>query len=261
MGARLTMSCSTQTTGEASVILNRRYSCRRRNSITRGWGISGMLRFFFFQAEDGIRDLTVTGVQTCALPIYRGREHVVVSADLVDAGHVPRLDGWHRHGTAGGARRGDARAAGAARGRRDAARRHNRPARWRDLDAAVRDRTRVHRHGRAARRRRARPEGLARKEGTAVPRWLAHLLVVLGWLFTPVLAWGASYAGLWLGAVVAARLSRPLVMLGVAALGAAIFGFAALAMWVRFMRRVPHLLSHHMAPRASEEHRAIAAAD
>src|SRR2546430_3102777 len=26
---------------------------------------------FFFQAEDGIRDLTVTGVQTCALPILR----------------------------------------------------------------------------------------------------------------------------------------------------------------------------------------------
>src|SRR5438094_3311038 len=29
------------------------------------------LFFFFFQAEDGIRDRTVTGVQTCALPIYR----------------------------------------------------------------------------------------------------------------------------------------------------------------------------------------------
>src|SRR5207245_5412266 len=28
------------------------------------------LFFFFFQAEDGIRDATVTGVQTCALPIY-----------------------------------------------------------------------------------------------------------------------------------------------------------------------------------------------
>src|SRR2546430_12443387 len=27
---------------------------------------------FFFQAEDGIRDLTVTGVQTCALPISAG---------------------------------------------------------------------------------------------------------------------------------------------------------------------------------------------
>src|SRR3989440_823332 len=28
------------------------------------------LFFFFFQAEDGIRDLIVTGVQTCALPIF-----------------------------------------------------------------------------------------------------------------------------------------------------------------------------------------------
>src|SRR5438128_5945684 len=28
-----------------------------------------ILFFFFFQAEDGIRDATVTGVQTCALPI------------------------------------------------------------------------------------------------------------------------------------------------------------------------------------------------
>src|SRR5690349_22851755 len=28
--------------------------------------------FFFFQAEDGIRDLYVTGVQTCALPIWAG---------------------------------------------------------------------------------------------------------------------------------------------------------------------------------------------
>src|SRR5690606_40649567 len=29
--------------------------------------------FFFFQAEDGIRDFHVTGVQTCALPISRSR--------------------------------------------------------------------------------------------------------------------------------------------------------------------------------------------
>ena len=28
---------------------------------------------FFFQAEDGIRDYDVTGVQTCALPIYTGK--------------------------------------------------------------------------------------------------------------------------------------------------------------------------------------------
>ena len=29
---------------------------------------------FFFQAEDGIRDVAVTGVQTCALPIYRDND-------------------------------------------------------------------------------------------------------------------------------------------------------------------------------------------
>src|SRR2546425_5826580 len=31
--------------------------------------VSILVRFFFFQAEDGIRDKLVTGVQTCALPI------------------------------------------------------------------------------------------------------------------------------------------------------------------------------------------------
>src|SRR2546429_2690349 len=35
---------------------------------------SFVLFFFFFQAEDGIRDVAVTGVQTCALPIYQFSE-------------------------------------------------------------------------------------------------------------------------------------------------------------------------------------------
>src|SRR2546430_7672777 len=39
--------------------------------------------FFFFQAEDGIRDLTVTGVQTCALPIS-SREVVVEPGGFTD---------------------------------------------------------------------------------------------------------------------------------------------------------------------------------
>src|SRR2546426_12186586 len=34
---------------------------------------STLLFFFFFQAEDGIRDYKVTGVQTCALPISAGK--------------------------------------------------------------------------------------------------------------------------------------------------------------------------------------------
>ena len=34
-----------------------------------GWGGGGGGGVFFFEAEDGIRDRLVTGVQTCALPI------------------------------------------------------------------------------------------------------------------------------------------------------------------------------------------------
>src|SRR2546425_8520153 len=34
-------------------------------------GLRGVSIFFFFQAEDGIRDKLVTGVQTCALPILK----------------------------------------------------------------------------------------------------------------------------------------------------------------------------------------------
>src|SRR5687767_15724989 len=39
--------------------------------------------FFFFQAEDGIRDKLVTGVQTCALPIYALAESVPIDNDVV----------------------------------------------------------------------------------------------------------------------------------------------------------------------------------
>src|SRR3712207_7840401 len=38
----------------------------RGQRVTSSWYAS----CFFFQAEDGIRDIGVTGVQTCALPIY-----------------------------------------------------------------------------------------------------------------------------------------------------------------------------------------------
>src|SRR5256885_17243124 len=38
--------------------------------MLRGGGYCCVSLIFFFQAEDGIRDYKVTGVQTCALPIY-----------------------------------------------------------------------------------------------------------------------------------------------------------------------------------------------
>src|SRR5262249_59017016 len=48
--------------------------------------------FFFFQAEDGIRDWSVTGVQPCALPISEAR--LLASLDdpgMVEAGQQPGL--------------------------------------------------------------------------------------------------------------------------------------------------------------------------
>src|SRR2546427_476529 len=53
--------------------------------------------FFFFQAEDGIRDLTVTGVQTCALPIYEHRG-VLVEADVGPVLALRLLGGPHDDG-------------------------------------------------------------------------------------------------------------------------------------------------------------------
>src|SRR5207249_7626794 len=38
--------------------------------------------YFFFQAEDGIRDRNVTGVQTCALPILRLQRYVLWQRSL-----------------------------------------------------------------------------------------------------------------------------------------------------------------------------------
>src|SRR2546427_4469492 len=46
--------------------------------------------FFFFQAEDGIRDLTVTGVQTCALPIYPAQRAARRGAELRQADPLVR---------------------------------------------------------------------------------------------------------------------------------------------------------------------------
>src|SRR5205809_5216067 len=42
-------------------------------ALDENWssGYYVFLLLFFFQAEDGIRDVAVTGVQTCALPIWR----------------------------------------------------------------------------------------------------------------------------------------------------------------------------------------------
>src|ERR1022692_5170183 len=51
--------------------------------------LSAFVVFFFFQAEDGIRDYKVTGVQTCALPIIR--ESVTISRGTTGGGGLTRI--------------------------------------------------------------------------------------------------------------------------------------------------------------------------
>src|SRR3712207_7098637 len=50
---------------------------------------------FFFQAEDGIRDIGVTGVQTCALPIVRGYKEEGTTTTPFDMVMLNDLDRYH----------------------------------------------------------------------------------------------------------------------------------------------------------------------
>src|SRR2546430_90436 len=56
-----------------------RSALENHHELQNSAGARGSGVVFFFQAEDGIRDLTVTGVQTCALPIFARRVLAVVA--------------------------------------------------------------------------------------------------------------------------------------------------------------------------------------
>src|SRR3712207_6437027 len=64
--------------------------CSKAEVLDRTYG---MFALFFFQAEDGIRDIGVTGVQTCALPIWNGTWACFYGHASVGCLHVrPALD-------------------------------------------------------------------------------------------------------------------------------------------------------------------------
>src|SRR5256885_6117637 len=86
-------------------IRNRRQLNRLQNTWPYGYSMPIAVRYtqdvfsrsgwlcFFFQAEDGIRDYKVTGVQTCALPIFVIHPQSVVHSmvELVDGSIIAQL--------------------------------------------------------------------------------------------------------------------------------------------------------------------------
>src|SRR5206468_5882071 len=58
---------------------------------------AGTAAVFFFQAEDGIRALIVTGVQTCALPIFK-KSMQEVTDELCELCGKPMIIKWGRNG-------------------------------------------------------------------------------------------------------------------------------------------------------------------
>src|SRR6266567_4811432 len=72
-------------------------SCTDFFGFRRGTG-GGLL--FFFQAEDGIRDLTVTGVQTCALPIFDVGRHEASIPAGDESGEIAAVEADDRIGDA-----------------------------------------------------------------------------------------------------------------------------------------------------------------
>jgi hypothetical protein len=72
-------------------------------------------------------------------------------------------------------------------------------------------------------------------------RWLRLLFRVFGWLLTPFLAWAASFFGAVGGALIAMRLKDPVEGLAVTALCGAATGFAAIIVWLRYLRQSPEV--------------------
>src|SRR2546429_3963529 len=83
----MTLANTSTFTGGVPGTLTVSTTCFPKQEIARGSGA-----FFFFQAEDGIRDVAVTGVQTCALPIsgYSGQHGLPETRLAPCAGEAPR---------------------------------------------------------------------------------------------------------------------------------------------------------------------------
>jgi hypothetical protein len=72
-------------------------------------------------------------------------------------------------------------------------------------------------------------------------RFLHFLARLVGWLLTPLIAWAASFFGAWAGAAAATSVEGANLSLGLTIMGGAAAGVGATMLWMRLLRRSPHL--------------------
>lgn len=67
------------------------------------------------------------------------------------------------------------------------------------------------------------------------------LLLVLGWLLTPLVAWAASFLGALIGTVIAGRFRSPVTGIIITVVAGAVAGLGTLAVVIHYLRRSPRL--------------------
>ena len=70
-------------------------------------------------------------------------------------------------------------------------------------------------------------------------RWLRLIFRIFGWLLTPFLAGAASFFGAVVGALIAKRMDKTVNGLAVTAVCGAATGFAAILLWLHYLRQSP----------------------
>jgi len=72
-------------------------------------------------------------------------------------------------------------------------------------------------------------------------RVLHFIARLVGWLLTPLIAWAASFFGAWAGAGASTAAAGANLSLGLTIMGGAAAGVGATMLWMRLLRRSPHL--------------------
>jgi uncharacterized membrane protein len=72
-------------------------------------------------------------------------------------------------------------------------------------------------------------------------RWLGHLVRLVGWLLTPLVAWAASFLGAWLALTAVWRLGTPRQMLVMLLVTGFVTAVVALLLWMWLLRHSARL--------------------